>query len=329
MRLCLPVLVSSLLLVSAGVSRPFGAAVEPRQERAHVRSLRVTILSTMLADQGIGEWGFAALVEADGHRLLFDTGNRPDTVLTNAAELGVELSGVREVILSHNHGDHTGGLLTLRRALAERDPGSLAVAHVGRGIFWDRSGGDPGWPGMPAVKRAYEELGGRVVEHAAPAELHPGVWLTGPVPRVHPERNWSLRPDARVRSPEGLVEDDIPESQSLVIDTDQGLVVVSGCGHAGIVNTLEYARQVVGATPVHAALGGFHLFQASDDHVAWTAGKLREMGLRHLVGAHCTGIEAVFQLRQRIGLSRETAVVGAVGASFSLPGGIDPLALAR
>ena len=76
-----------------------------------VHSLRVLILSTMLADEGIGEWGFAVLVEADGHRILFDTGYHPDTVLKNARELGVDLSSVQEVVLSHNHEDHTGGLL--------------------------------------------------------------------------------------------------------------------------------------------------------------------------------------------------------------------------
>ena len=77
----------------------------------------------MLADtKGIGEWGFAALVEADGHRLLFDTGARPETVLANARELGVDLADVTEVVLSHHHGDHTGGLLTLRRELAKDDP---------------------------------------------------------------------------------------------------------------------------------------------------------------------------------------------------------------
>ena len=75
----------------------------------------------MLTDRaGLGEWGFAALVVADDHRLLFDTGARPDTVLRNARELKIDLSGVSTVILSHHHGDHTGGLVTLRREIAAR-----------------------------------------------------------------------------------------------------------------------------------------------------------------------------------------------------------------
>src|SRR5271169_3337727 len=105
---------------SAGAeSRSLGVDVAPR---AQVQTLKVTILSTMLADDGIGEWGFAALVEADGHRVLVDTGARPQTVLLNARELGVDLASVKEVVLTHNHADHTGGLVTLRTELMKTNP---------------------------------------------------------------------------------------------------------------------------------------------------------------------------------------------------------------
>jgi 7,8-dihydropterin-6-yl-methyl-4-(beta-D-ribofuranosyl)aminobenzene 5'-phosphate synthase len=310
-------------LVLASLLLP-APAVDASETR--VRSLRVVILSTMLSERGIGEWGFAALVEAEGHRILFDTGARPRTVLDNARELGVDLASVEEVVLSHNHSDHTGGLVTLRRELSKANPQALARAHVAPGIFWERPGDDPAESAVQ-VKRDYEALGGRFVEHAGPSEIFPAVWLTGPVPRVHPERNWSST--GQVRSPQGLVEDTIPESQALVVDTDEGLVVVSGCGHAGIVNTLEYARKSVRDTRIDAALGGFHLFRATDEQLAWTGEKLRALGVANLVGAHCTGIEAVFRLRQSVGLDRRHAVVGAVGASFTLGSGIDPLALAR
>ncbi len=92
-----------------------------QEEKDTVDSLKITILSTMLTDAtGIGEWGFAALVEADGHRILFDTGRLPDTVLENAKALGVELADVEDVILSHNHFDHTGGPVNLRRSSRRR-----------------------------------------------------------------------------------------------------------------------------------------------------------------------------------------------------------------
>ena len=87
-----------------------------------VKALRVTVLSTMLADRGLGEWGYSALVEVDGHKFLFDTGANPDVVLKNAMSLKIDLSQVTDVVISHNHADHTGGLITLRRELMKRNP---------------------------------------------------------------------------------------------------------------------------------------------------------------------------------------------------------------
>jgi 7,8-dihydropterin-6-yl-methyl-4-(beta-D-ribofuranosyl)aminobenzene 5'-phosphate synthase len=292
-----------------------------------IQSLKILVLSTMLAEPGIGEWGFSALVEVDGHRILFDTGARPDTVLKNARELGIDLASVPEVILSHNHRDHTGGLVTLRRELSKENSAALARAHVGRGIFWNRPVQSTERNYMLAAKPEYEATGGAFVEYDKPTELYKGVWLTGPVPRVHPERNWN--PTGQVKSPNGLIEDTMPEDMSLVFNTDKGLVVLSGCGHAGIINTLEYARKQIRMAPVYAALGGFHLYNLDDSKLNWTADKLREYGLQHLLGAHCTGIEATYHLRQRVMLNRKTCVVSAVGSSFSLEKGIDPLSLAR
>ena len=132
--------------VASGLpSQDAPAAVATRTEtsRPKVKSLEVVILSTMLTDRaGVGEWGFSALVVADGHRLLFDTGARPETVLRNAHELKLNLADVSQVILSHHHGDHTGGLLTLRRELARQNPKALERAYVGDGIFLSRPGAD-------------------------------------------------------------------------------------------------------------------------------------------------------------------------------------------
>lgn len=305
--------------------------VEYQRVGHRVRSLRVLVLSTMLAgnpgERGTGEWGYAALVEADGRHILFDTGARPDTVLRNARELGVDLSNVSEVVITHNHFDHTGGLLTLRRELAKTNPAALSRVHVGSGIFWSRPANAGDGNSMITIKPAYEATGGRFIQHNEPEEIAPGVWFTGPVPRVHPERNWSAT--GRVRTPDGLVEDTVPEDSSLIIDTERGFVLLSGCGHAGIINTLDYARKKIRPDRVYAAIGGFHLFQLSDERLDWTAGKLREFGVKHLLGGHCTGIEAVYRLRQQIGLTRQECVVSAVGSSFTLDRGIDPLLLAR
>jgi 7,8-dihydropterin-6-yl-methyl-4-(beta-D-ribofuranosyl)aminobenzene 5'-phosphate synthase len=298
---------------------------------APVTAMKVTVLSTMLvgnAREGVGEWGFAAVLEVDGRRWLIDTGARAETVLRNAAELKVDLSDITDVVITHNHDDHTGGLITLRRELAKKNPKALTRAHVAKGIFTSRldANGREG-NGLSPIKAEFEALGGTFVEYAGPTRLAPGVWLTGPVPRTYPERNWSG--SGRLQTPAGPVEDNVPEDSSIVVQTPEGLVVVSGCGHAGIINTIEFAQKAVTNAPVHAAIGGFHLFAASDETLAWTAGKLKNAHLAYFLGAHCTGIEAVFRIRQALGLARKAAVVGAIGSSFTLGKGIDPRALAQ
>ena len=320
-----------LLALATSASLLRAPTPEPARGTGHrATQVKVTVLSTMLAGdpgRGIGEWGYSALVEVDGRTLLVDTGARPETVLRNAAELGIDLSTVTELVLTHHHDDHTGGLLTLRRELSKRNPAALSRVHIARGFFWPRSpftgvGVDPN----AGLRAEFERTGGTFVEHDTTTELMPGVWFTGPVPRTHPERNWSG--SRMVRTPQGDVEDNVPDDASIVIDTPEGLVLVSGCGHAGLVNTLEYARATIRMAPVVAAIGGFHLFNATDAQLTWTAAKLKEAGLVYLLGGHCTGVEAVFRIRQLAGLTRARAVVSAVGSSFTRGSGIRALPLA-
>lgn len=320
---------AAALLLALFTSSPLaGAQTAPR---AQVGAMTVTVISTMLVGMnqgGIGEWGFAGVLEADGRRLLIDTGARAETVLRNAEELGVDLSTITDVVITHNHADHTGGLLTLRREMARKHPRALSQVHVVAGIF--RSRLDPQGRetnGLLPIREAYERLGGTFVEHDAPFQWAPGIWVLGPVTRTHPERNYNTA--LRLQGPGGPVEDTVPEDTAVVVNTAEGLVVISGCGHAGIVNTLEHARRVIRDVPIEAAIGGFHLFGASDRELDWTAARLKAAGVRRLLGAHCTGIEAVFRVRQLVGLSRADAVVGAVGSSFTLGKGITSPGLAR
>lgn len=280
-----------------------------------VGALKVTVLSTMLSDDGVGEWGYAALVEVDGRRILFDTGARPDTVLRNAQLLRIDLSTVEDVVLSHNHGDHTGGLLTLRRAVMGRNPAALSRVHVSRGFFtpWTKNA-----PPIFADRLPYEATGGRFVEHPGPVELAPGVWLTGPVPRHTGERNFGAGLLAA-----GAPADDVPDDQALLIETPEGTALITGCGHAGIVNIVDDARAMRLPGPVFAVIGGLHLYEANDATLAWTATKLKAAGLRYLLAGHCTGIEPTMRLRAGAGLTRATAAYGGVGSTFTLGKGID------
>jgi 7,8-dihydropterin-6-yl-methyl-4-(beta-D-ribofuranosyl)aminobenzene 5'-phosphate synthase len=231
--------------------------------------------------------------------------------------------------LSHHHGDHTGGLVTLRRELAKKSPAAISRVHVAPGIFSSRR--HPGREGEAnptiAVKAGMEATGAAFVEHRGPKEIAPGVWVTGPTPRPHPERNWG--PPSSIVTSAGLVADSVPEDMALIIETERGLVLVIGCGHAGTINTVEYGRKVLGPKPVHAVIGGLHLFGATDSALAWTASRLKAADLGYLLGAHCTGIEAVFRIRELAALGRRRAVVAATGSSFDASKGIDPLGLAQ
>ena len=132
----------------------FGAA---SHSRAH--AVKVTVLVTNLGGdpyQGDGEWGYSALVEVDGHKILYDTGLSADLVLRNAKALKIDLSDVEDVVLSHNHYDHVGGLMSLRRELSKINPRAMCRVHVGAGIFeprWNESGEDKN--GLRLIRAEY------------------------------------------------------------------------------------------------------------------------------------------------------------------------------
>ena len=116
-----------------------------------------------------------------------------------------------------------------------------------------------------------------------------------------------------MRSDAGDVEDTVPEDMTLVFQTEQGLVYLFGCGHAGVINTLDLTRKAIDPSPVKAIIGGLHLFAADDKALAWTAAQLKSFGVQQLMGAHCTGVEAVYRIRELAGLTRQTCMVGRGG----------------
>ena len=135
--------------------------------------------------------------------------------------------------------------------------------------------------------------------------------------------------NGKIETDSGIVEDNIPEDQSLVIDTKNGLVLISGCGHAGLINTLDHIIVNSKEEKVFAIIGGFHLFSASDEHLKWTASKLKDFGVSKIIGAHCTGINSLYTLRALLELNRSDAIVGSVGDVFDLEAGIKAGLIAR
>ena len=284
-------------------------------QNPRIKDFKITILSTMLSDFHTGEWGFSAMIEADGKRILFDAGSRENTVLQNAKELSINLDNIDNIFLSHNHKDHTGGLIKLKKEY----PNSFKNAHVGEGIFYSRpnSEGDDNY--ILSNKNTLENLGIKFISHKNPTQLLPGLWTTGQVPRKYDEKNWS-GVSKMIDINGNIVEDIIPEDQSLFFDTENGIVLISGCGHAGLANTLDYVQKIIPGRPIYKIIGGFHLLKLNNDKLEWTAKKMREAGVNYFVGAHCTGLNSTYSIRNFLGLTSESALVGSVGTVITAKG---------
>ncbi len=237
------------------------------------------------------EHGLAFWIETNDHCLLFDTGQ--GLVLEdNARALGLDLDAVDTVILSHGHYDHTGGLATIVRR-AGNDV--RVVAHPDaflpkfkRGAIGARD------IGMPIPSR--EALAGLThppVTKRIATEIVPGIWSTGEIPRLHLEETPT---ESFCADSEGLREDPLLDDQALFFETKQGTVVLLGCAHAGLINTLDYIHKLTSGRPIHAVLGGTHLRSASDSRIAWTLDELRYFNLHRLAAMHCTGQKAAAAL---------------------------------
>lgn len=284
-------------------------------QHSKIEDFKITILSTMLSDTHIGEWGFSAIIEADGQRVLFDTGSREKTVLQNASELNINLDNIDNVFLSHNHKDHTGGLITLKKNF----PNSFSNAHIGEGIFYSRPNSNGTSHYILKNKNSLESLGIKFITHINPSQIMEGLWTTGQIPRKYDEKNWSEL-GKMIDSKGELVEDTIPEDQSLFFDTENGIVLISGCGHAGLVNTLNYVKNIIPNRPIYKIIGGFHLLNLKQDKLEWTAQKMKEFGVKYFVGAHCTGLNSTYSIRNFMNLSSEKAIVGSVGTYITKEG---------
>ena len=192
-------------------------------------------------------WGFAAFVEYGDHILLFDTGGDGNTLLDNMAKLGLDPLGVEAVVLSHIHGDHTGGLQGLL------DTGVSPTVYVPAAF--------------PAAFKKGVHARTDLVEVSGPLEILPGVHSTGPLGAL-------------------IVE------QALVIESQKGIVVVTGCAHPGIVKMVRQARKVV-KDQVALVMGGFHLGSSSQSQIERVITDFRQLGVKQVSPTHCTGEKAI------------------------------------
>lgn len=261
--------------------------------------LKITILVDDKAPEGLAaEHGLAFWIEFGKAKLLFDTGQGP-ALEANARTLGIDLSTANMVALSHGHYDHTGGLpLALERAPSARLHCHPAVIKTRYSI----RNGVAKVVGMPeTARKAVDQVTGlrRALENRA-VLWSSDVGLTGPISR---ETTFETTGGPFFLDQQGAQPDDIEDDQSLWVRTGGGIVVVTGCCHSGLINTLTRVRELAGDGPILAVIGGFHLLNADADRLERTIESLREFRLRQLIPTHCTGDGAIAALGAAFGVS--------------------------
>ena len=254
---------------------------------------RITVLAAntagargLLAEHGLSLW-----IETGTANILFDTGQ--GLVLTsNAQTLGIDLSATDKVVLSHGHYDHTGGLEkvlgSLGRTTVYAHPRAFDAKYGRRD---DGTGCDIGSP-IRKIDQIRPHVSD-VVSTTGPARLADGVWVTGEIPRrsEFEDTGGPFFLDESCTQADPLIDD-----QALYIESTDGVVVLVGCAHAGLVNTLDYVSELTGRKHIHAVFGGFHLVRASDERITRSMEVLRRYDVRRVGPAHCTGLSATARI---------------------------------
>jgi 7,8-dihydropterin-6-yl-methyl-4-(beta-D-ribofuranosyl)aminobenzene 5'-phosphate synthase len=284
----------------------------------------------------LAEHGFAAVVDLKdaGIRILWDAGLTPAVLLGNMARMKLDPAMIDKIALSHGHGDHTGGLPALLEAMDlgpqsrrwERDvtmaeiraqlEGQTVPLIAHPAAFRERWHIDEDGTkhGPSVVPRArWEAAGAQVVLAEDPFQLGPGCWTTGSVPRLSFEQAGTGR-SRYYREGDAFLPDRLEDDQGIVIHVaDKGLVVLAGCAHAGIVNTVNHARQISGVDRVWAVLGGFHLAPAKLAEIDRTIDEISSMAPNMVIPSHCTGFAAIGRFAQRM---PGQFVLGAAGSTY-------------
>ena len=280
----------------------------------------ITVLATNISNYGgFGEWSFSALYESDKESILFDTGFHEDTVIHNAKVLNKDLSKVEKVILSHYHSYHTGGLIKLRNVYKKINDDSFSKVYVTRGFFNQRYtiDGVKVGPGNFAdandFKDAAEEAGITFIVLDQHLEISKNLYATGTISRTNETYNGPTGLVISDPSSKSLIPDIILDDQSAGMLTENGWIMMSGCGHSGIINTAK-KLQSIKDVPIYGAIGGFHLFKATNEVIDNTANWLKGAGMTKFMGGHCTGIYAAERVADIIGISRDNLSHTAIGS---------------
>ncbi len=238
-----------------------------------------------LRPQGLkAEWGFSALIEKDSDLILFDTG-QTGIAFENLLLLKKDIP--EKIVLSHGHYDHTGGLIEFITSSKNE-----VKIYVHPDAFLPRIYKGE-YIGIPFPKERLEYLA-TVIEHKDPVKISNNVWALGEIPRKY---KTALLADSYVIRDGKKESDKILDDQSLAIKTEKGVILILGCCHSGLENTIEYAQEVAG-DEVKYIIGGTHLIAYTDAEIRELAKKLK---IEMIAPCHCTGLKAEFLLKELLG----------------------------
>jgi 7,8-dihydropterin-6-yl-methyl-4-(beta-D-ribofuranosyl)aminobenzene 5'-phosphate synthase len=262
-------------------------------------TLRITTLSENTAGSGafLGEWGLSILLETGDISILFDSGKSISAV-HNADTLNIDLARVEKIVLSHGHYDHTGGL---RNVLGRMGKEIEVIAHpdIWQAKYARRKNEPDRYIGIPIQRRELESLGARFNLVKESVGITENIMTTGEVPMItdFEQTDESLF----VREGSGWQPDKLLDDQALVIKTDAGLVVILGCAHRGIINTLYHAQNLADTKKIYAVIGGSHLMGVSEERLWQTIDTLRAFGIQRMGLCHCTDLPAASLLAREFG----------------------------
>lgn len=264
------------------------------KERVMLKKVEMTVLiDNVAAEPLLDEWGLSILISADNRKILLDTG-AGSLFAQNAETLGIDLSDVDAGVLSHAHYDHADGMDTFF-ALNRKAP-----FFVREGACENCYGKKEGALNYIGIRRGI--LAGfenRIQYVKGVCEMAEGIWLI-----LHRKRDYSsiaLRNDLYAVHNGTCSPDDFAHEQSLVFDTEKGLVVFNSCSHTGMTNILEDIREMLGRNDICAYVGGLHLYHMTDEELGVLCGEIKQTSIGHIFTGHCTGDHAFSVLKSALG----------------------------
>jgi 7,8-dihydropterin-6-yl-methyl-4-(beta-D-ribofuranosyl)aminobenzene 5'-phosphate synthase len=265
----------------------------------YINNLRITTLIENTSAHGgiLGEFALSMLIETDEISLLFDCGRGFSTIY-NAVALGCDLSGIDKIILSHGHNDHTGGLYPLFQLL-EKETQIIAHPDIWKEKYYQPPDKPCEYAGIPYKREALESLGARFTLTNQPTNISDNIMTTGEIPMNTEFEN--VHDHLFVKEGDHWAPDNVPDDQALTIKTARGLVILSGCAHRGIINTVQHAKNITGLEKVYLILGGLHLFDRPMHRIKKTINTLKKLNIKKIGVSHCTGMEATIEIAKAFG----------------------------